>query len=61
MARTLTRAGWNDSDGVARLVVLCVACAAELKARRKCFVRPFGAGTGECELCNYELRREVVE
>lgn len=63
MARALRRAAWNDSDGVARLTVLCVACAAELMTRRagKCVVRPFGSGSGECELCLYELHREVVE
>lgn len=61
MPRSLTRAGWTDSDGVARLAILCVACAAELTARRRCIIKPYGRGSGDCELCSYELRKEVVE
>jgi hypothetical protein len=60
----LTRTAFESADGVARLAVLCRACATELVekltlAGTRYWVREFGDHDGNCELCSHELSREV--
>jgi hypothetical protein len=58
----LVRAGVKAPSGVVRLFVLCQGCLHELigltdlaAARR--WVKPFGIGDGQCELCQLEIQK----